>query len=79
MKLKNFLICEANEKAIQFIMQVLTNDENSTDAELILHIAKETHTPIAKASKLVKSERNRFLQGELMSDNEAKALIKKYI
>ena len=43
-------------KALDFIADQLSNDEYSSDADLILHIAKETGNSVANISKLVKKE-----------------------
>ena len=64
---------------IAFIADQLTNDENSTDAEMIDHLAKETNIPVAKISKLVKSLRGKFLKEPLMGIDIAKKLIKKHL
>lgn len=67
------------DSAINFIADQLSNDESSTDAEMILHLAKETHTPVAKMSKLVKALRPGFLKGGMMMSDDAAAKIKKYL
>ena len=49
------------QKKINWIAQELSNNESSTDAEMILDIAQKVGAPICKVSKLVKSERTYFL------------------
>lgn len=70
---------ESSKRAIDFIMGQLMNDESSSDAEMILHLSQETHVPIAKISKLVKTERNRFLSSGIIPYEEARKIIKKYV
>jgi hypothetical protein len=79
-KLLDTVINEANKKknAVLFIMDQLSNDESSSDAELILHLAKETGNSVANMSKLVKAERNNFLNNIMPQDKGIK-IIKKYI
>lgn len=72
------IIREAKQSAVKFIADQLSNDENSTDAELILHLAKEVKgANIRKMSLLVKAERTNFLNNTLSHEDAAK-LIKKY-
>ena len=66
------------DKALNFIADQLTNNDAASDAELILHLAKETHNPVGKISKLVKAERTRFMNN-MMDIGEAKSIIKKYL
>lgn len=77
MKVREYLT-EAKKNTIEFILDQLTNDDKSTDAEMILHISKETHIPIAKISKLVKSKRNLFMNSMMDMDMAGK-IVKKYL
>jgi len=63
----------------QFIAYQLTNDESSTDKEMIDHLSKETKIDKAKISKLVKKERDYFLKGMLIKTEDAVKVIKKYL
>ena len=56
----------------------LSNNDSSSDADLILHLAKETKNSIANISKLVKKERSKFLNG-IIPSKEARKMIAKYI
>ena len=64
-------------KALDFMMDQMSNDENSTDAEMILHIAKETGNPIGQVSKMVKSERTKFMGG-VIRKKEGRKIVRKY-
>lgn len=65
-------------QALDFIADQLSNDEYSTDAELILHLAKSTKNSVPNMSKLVKAERNNFLN-KIIPQKEARKIIAKYI
>lgn len=69
---------EAKKSTIDFIADQLSNDENSSDAELILHLAKETGTSIANISRLVKKERT-FFMNNIVSNISSKKIINKYL
>lgn len=74
-------LTEANKgtkKQIDFIADQLSNNENASDAELILHISQQTGISIANISRLVKKERNTFMNGIISSSNASK-IIKKYL
>ncbi len=47
-------------KKISYVAQKLSNDETSTDAEMILDIAAKVGAPVCRVAKLVKSERTYF-------------------
>lgn len=64
-------------KVLDFMMGQMSNDENSTDAEMILHIAKETGNPVGQVSKMVKSERTKFMNG-IISQKEGRKIVRKY-
>ena len=64
------------KEKINLIDDQLTNNENITDAELILYLAASVGAPICKMSKLVKTERTYFLQGVVL---EPERVIRKYI
>ena len=50
MKLKQYLNeAKGTKSQIDFIADQLSNDEGSTDAELILHIAKETGITVTQS------------------------------
>ncbi len=71
---------EANKKknAILFIIDQLSNNEFDSDADLILNLAQQTGNSVANISKLVKTERTKFLNGIIMQDKAMK-IVKKYI
>lgn len=69
---------KGTKKQINFIADQLSNDESSTDAELVLHISKQTGVPIANISRLVKKERKKFMNSIISNDNASK-IIRKYI
>lgn len=81
--IKNHNIREAldevkkTHKALDFMMDQMSNDENSTDAEMILHIAKETGNPVGQVSKMVKSERKKFMDG-VIRQKEGRKIVSKY-
>lgn len=75
----NQIIEKKTNKAIDFIISQLQNDESSTDAEMVLHLAGETHNPVGKIAKLVKNERTKFLSNPLMDMADARKLVKKYL
>lgn len=79
MKFKDYITEKKTDRAVDFIIGQLQNDENSTDAEMILHLAKETHNPIGKVSKMVKAERTNFLSNPLMNMVIARKLVRKYL
>lgn len=78
-KKRNVIIEKKTDNAIRFIADQLTNDESSTDAEMVLHLAKETHTPVGKMAKLVKALRPKFISGGLIDRQDAAKMIKKYL
>jgi len=49
------------QKKINWIAQELSNNESSTDAEMILDIAQKVGAPVCKVAKLVKEQRTYFL------------------
>jgi vacuolar-type H+-ATPase subunit H len=63
----------------EFIIDQLANDENSSDEEMIDHLSKETKVKKEKISKLIKSERSKFLKDTMMSKIAAMKIVKKYI
>jgi histone H3/H4 len=69
---------KGTKKQINFIADQLSNDEHSSDAELVLHIAKETGISIANISRLVKKERKTFMNG-IVSNDKATKIIRKYL
>ena len=60
------------------VLDQLTNNEYASDAELIQHLAKETGNSIPNISKLVKAERNNFMN-KFMNQDKAIRIVKKYI
>ena len=78
-KIKPAELQETRMKAIDFIADQMSNDEGSTDAEMVLHLAKETHIPVGKMSKLVKSLRPEFLRTGGMHIQVARDKIKKFV
>lgn len=78
MKIKNY-IEEKTDFSFDFIIMQLTNDESSTDEEMIQHLSNETKISKNKIFKLVKKERNNFLQGKLINIKDAIKVVKKYI
>jgi len=64
---------------LEFIVDQLTNDESSTDKEMIAHLSSETKIDKNKISKLVKKERNYFLKGSMIKTEDAIKRIKKYL
>jgi hypothetical protein len=77
--IESFVVEKKTKNAIDFIIGQLQNDEVSTDAEMILHLAKETHTPVGKISKLVKIERSNFLSHPLAPMETNRKIVKKYL
>jgi hypothetical protein len=75
--IKKYLV-EKTSKDIDFIADELSNDENSTDAELILHLTKETNISSSKISKIVKKLRSDFLKN-IISMDDAIIKIKKFL
>lgn len=81
MNFKNYI----NEKTkialfvFEYIADQLTNDESSTDKEIIDHLTKETKLDKNKISNLVKKERDFFLKGKLIKTEDAIKRIKKYL
>jgi len=65
-------------KKVDFIADQLSNDERSSDAELILNLSKETGISIANISRLVKKERSGFLNF-IVPLEKARKIIKKYL
>lgn len=65
-------------KALDFIADQLSNDQSSSDAELILHLAKSTKNSVPNMSKLVKAERKNFLN-KIIPLNKGRKIIAKYI
>jgi len=63
---------------VRFIASLLHNDEASTDADLVLHIAQQTGISIANISRLVKKERTKFLS-KMIPDKEAYKIITHYL
>lgn len=63
---------------ISYAAQELSNNESSTDAEMILDIAQNLGAPIHKVSKLVKDKRTYFLNN-ILFDHEYTKIIRKYL
>lgn len=77
MKFKEYITEKKSD--LEFIADQLTNDESSSDKEMIDHLSSETKFDKSKISKLVKKERSYFLKGTMIKTEDAIKRIKKYL
>jgi F0F1-type ATP synthase delta subunit len=64
---------------LEFIAMQFSNDENSSDKEMIAHLTSETGLSKSDITKLVKKGRGEFLKNPLMSMDKEMALLQKII
>jgi len=76
-----FRVSESLSEADQYgiVLDILSNDEVSSDSEIVDLLSDETKFDKANLTKLVKAERNNFLKSKFKDDAVALKAIKKYI
>lgn len=70
-------LSEKNDMAV--VIDQLSNDEESSDKELLQFLSKETSFKKEDLEKMIKKLRPTFLKTPVMTDKEAKDLISKFL